>query len=254
MIGEASPSEQAATELRAELRGVRRRFRGGAGVHGVDLTVAAGEIHALVGLNGAGKTTLMRLMLGMLRPQAGDILIDGTPLTGLRAEAWSGVGHLVEQALAYPELRARSNLRMSARMHGASPARASAMANAVADELDLSRYAHVRARRLSLGNRQRLGLAAALQHHPRLIVLDEPTNALDPAGVILLREAILRRTRSGAGVLVSSHHLDEVARIADRISVMNDGRIIGTLAPGTIDLEHAFFSLVHADDVSRRHE
>jgi hypothetical protein len=81
---------------------------------------------------------------------------------------------------------------------------------------------------------------------------DEPTNALDPSGVILLREAILRRAHSGAGVLVSSHHLDEVARIADRIAVMNDGRIIGTLDPGATDLERAFFSLLHADDLSRR--
>ena len=82
------------------------------------------------------------------------------------------------------------------------------------DELDLRRYAGVRARRMSLGNKQRLGLAAALQHRPDLIILDEPTNALDPAGVILLREALLRRAADGAGVLVSSHHLDEVARIA----------------------------------------
>lgn len=235
-----------------QLRGIRRQFRGGTGVHGVDLTVAAGEIHALVGLNGAGKTTLMRLMLGMLRPDAGEVLIDKIALTDLRPQAWAGVGHLVEQALAYGELDARSNLRLAARLHGASAADARAMADAVTAELDLKRYARVRARRLSLGNRQRLGLGAALQHHPRLIVLDEPTNALDPAGVILLREAILRRAQTGAGVFVSSHHLDEVARIAHRISVMNDGRIIGALDPGTPDLERAFFTLVHADDLSRR--
>jgi ABC-2 type transport system ATP-binding protein len=125
------------------------------------------------------------------------------------------------------------------------------MAESAMAELDLARYAKVRGRRLSLGNRQRLGLAAALQHAPRLIILDEPTNALDPAGVVLLREALLHRARLGAGVLVSSHHLDEVARIADRISVMNDGLIIGALDPGTVDLERAFFSLVHSDDVSR---
>lgn len=83
-------------------------------------------------------------------------------------------------------------------------------------------------------------------------MLDEPTNALDPAGVILLREAIVRRAESGAGVLVSSHHLDEVARIANRISVVNDGRMIGVLDPGTIDIQRAFFALVHADDLSRR--
>jgi ABC-2 type transport system ATP-binding protein len=253
VVGDTPVPGRGVTDVRVELRGVHRRFHGGAGVHGVDLTVGAGEIHAVVGLNGAGKTTVMRLMLGMLRPDAGEVRIDGIPLTAVHGRVWAGVGHLVEQALAYGELDVRSNLRISARLHGASPAEAAAMAESVTAELDLTRYARVRARRLSLGNRQRLGLAAALQHDPHLIVLDEPTNALDPAGVILLREAIVRRARSGAGVLVSSHHLDEVARIANRISVMNDGRIIGALDPGTVDIERAFFALVHADDLSRRH-
>lgn len=239
-------------EPRVEFRGVRREFRGGAGVHGVDLAIAPGEIHALVGLNGAGKTTLMRLMLGMLRPDAGEVRIDGTRIDDLPRATWARVGQLVEQPLAYGELDVRDNLRLGARLHGASRAEASAMADAAIEELELTRYARVRARRLSLGNRQRVGLAAALQHDPTLIVLDEPTNALDPAGVILLREAVVRRARSGAGVLVSSHHLDEVARVADRISVINDGRLIGVLDPGTIDLERAFFTLVHSDDETRR--
>jgi ABC-2 type transport system ATP-binding protein len=115
-------------------------------------------------------------------------------------------------------------------------------------ELNLGRYAETRTRTLSLGNRQRLGLAAALQHRPDIVVLDEPTNALDPAGVILLREALLRRASHGAGILVSSHHLDEVARVADTITVINNGSTIGTLDPDGVDLERAFFTLIHADD------
>ncbi|MGX5694833.1 ABC transporter ATP-binding protein [Agromyces soli] len=239
-------------EPRVALWRVRREFRGGAGVHGVDLEVGAGEIHALVGLNGAGKTTLMRLMLGMLRPDSGEVRIDGVPISEVGSARWAAVGQLVEQALAYGELDVRANLRLASRLHGVSRRDAATMADAAIDELDLARYASVRARRLSLGNRQRLGLAAALQHDPTMIVLDEPTNALDPAGVILLREAIVRRAAAGAGVLVSSHHLDEVARIAHRISVMNDGRLIGSLDPGAADLERAFFALVHADDTERR--
>ncbi|MGG7611992.1 AAA family ATPase, partial [Streptomyces sp. ZG43] len=105
--------------------------------------------------------------------------------------------------------------------------------------------------RLSLGNRQRVGLAAALQHHPRLVVLDEPSNALDPAAVLLLRDALTRRARAGAAVLVSSHHLDEVARIAHRIVIMNAGRLIGDLDPVGADLEQAFFARVLADDETR---
>ena len=117
-------------------------------------------------------------------------------------------------------------------------------------ELGVHRYARVRASRLSLGNRQRIGLAAALQHDPDVIVVDEPTNALDPAGTILFREALVRRAGEGAAVLVSSHHLDEVARVAHRISVINAGRLIGTLDPGGADIERAFFALVHDDDLT----
>jgi len=91
-------------------------------------------------------------------------------------------------------------------------------------------------------------VAAALQHDPRVIVLDEPTNALDPAGVIRLRESLLRRADSGAAILVSSHHLDEVARIADRIILMNGGRLIGELDPATTEIERAFFEAVRLDD------
>ncbi len=122
------------------------------------------------------------------------------------------------------------------------------MVERILTELNLHKYAAIRARTMSLGNRQRLGLAAALQHDPDIIVLDEPTNALDPAGIILLREALVRRAAAGAGVLVSSHHLDEVARVAHRITVINAGHIIGDLDPHGVDIERAFFALVHTDD------
>ena len=112
----------------------------------------------------------------------------------------------------------------------------------------LEPYADRRVRSLSLGNKQRVGLAAALQHDPNVIVLDEPTNSLDPAGVIRLRESLLRRAGDGAAILVSSHHLDEVARIANRIVVMNAGRLIGDLDPATQEIEHAFFEVVRIDD------
>ncbi|MFC8850274.1 MULTISPECIES: ABC transporter ATP-binding protein [unclassified Micromonospora] len=232
-------------EARIRLRGLTRTFDGGAGVRGVDLDVDAGEIHALVGLNGAGKSTLMRLLLGMLRPDSGTVRLDGCPLG---SAPWSRLGHLVEVPLAYGELTGRANLMLAARLHGVPASAAAPMVERVLTELNLHPYATIRARRMSLGNRQRLGLAAALQHDPDIIVLDEPTNALDPAGVISLREALVRRVSAGAGVLVSSHHLDEVARVADRITVMNAGRTIGTLDPHGVDIEREFFALVHFDD------
>lgn len=236
---------------RVSVRGARRVFGPGAGLFGLDLSIAPGEVCALVGLNGAGKTTLMRAVLGMLRLSSGSVQIDGTVLGRLRADGWRGVGHLVESPFAYPELDLRSNLELAARLHGIEPPAIEGLVEAAIAQLGVAPYARIPARRLSQGNRQRLGLGAALQHHPSLIVLDEPANALDPAGVILLRETLLRRAADGAGVLVSSHHLDEVARIAQRIRVLNHGRIIGSLDPDAPDLERTFFGLVRADDEER---
>ena len=161
-------------------------------------------------------------------------------------QTWARVGTLIEYPLAYGDLDGRTNLSLAARLRSVPTGDIPTMVEAFLDELDLRRYADVRSRRMSLGNKQRLGLAAALQHRPDLIVLDEPTNALDPSGIIALREALLRRAGAGAGVLVSSHHLDEVARIAHRISVLADGRLVGTLDPDGIDIERSFFALVHA--------
>jgi ABC-2 type transport system ATP-binding protein len=230
------------------LAGVTREFGGSgvrAGVRAIDLDVRAGEIHALVGLNGAGKSTLMKLMLGMLRPDAGRVELLGAEVATAGPAVWARVGALIEYPPAYGELDGRTNLELAARLRGVPAPDVPPLVDAVLDELDLRRYAGVRARRMSLGNRQRLGLAAALHHRPDLVILDEPTNALDPAGVIALREALLRRAADGAGVLVSSHHLDEVARIASRISVIAQGRMVGRLDPDGIDIERAFFSLVH---------
>lgn len=236
---------------RLALRAVTRIFPSGDGIRGVDLDVLPGQVHALVGLNGAGKTTLLRLALGMLRPQSGEVRIEDTPLARARPAQLAEIGHLTDAPLAYGELDVRTNLTLAARLHGVEPARTAGLVDAALAELGLEALAARRARTLSLGNRQRLGLAAVLLHGPRLIVLDEPTNALDPRGIILLRETLLRRAAEGAGVLVSSHHLDEVARIADRISLLNAGRLIGTLAPGQADLERAFFDAVYADDERR---
>lgn len=221
--------------------GLVRTYPGAVGVHGIDLEVAYGEVHALVGLNGAGKTTLMRLLLGMLRAHSGTVAVGA---------GWSGVGHTVDEPFGYPDLTTLANLAVAARLRGVPKAKVGEVTAAAIADLGLEAYATRRARTLSQGNLQRLNLAAALQHHPRVLVLDEPTSALDPRGVILLRTELRRRAAHGAGVLVSSHHLDEVARIADRITVINHGAVIGLLDPGGADIERDFFALVLADDES----
>ncbi|AEI10734.1 ABC transporter ATP-binding protein [Cellulomonas gilvus] len=233
--------------------GLARAFGDERALDGVDLSVRAGEIHALVGLNGAGKSTLMRLALGMLRPGAGTVAVrhpDGRMLPPWRApkELWAGVGHLVETPSAYPELTVVQAVICAARLRGLEPSAAAAAAADVVDRLALTHWAGRRAGVLSLGNRQRLGLACASVHRPGLLVLDEPTNALDPSGVVVVRRWLREARDAGAGVLVSSHHLDEVARTADRISVLHHGRVIGGLPPGGVDLERQFFAMVYAVD------
>ena len=233
------------TETLLRLEGLGYTYRGGAGIRDVDLAVRAGEVHALVGLNGAGKSTLMKLVLGMLRPQAGSVEVLGAEVRAAGPEVWAAVGAFVEHPLTYGELDSTTNLELAARMHGIARGDVPAAVGAALDELGLARYGRVKVRRLSAGNAQRLGLAAVLAHNPRLLVLDEPTTALDPAGIITLREALLRRAAAGTGALVSSHHLDEVARVADRISVIAEGRLVGELDPGGADIERAFFAKVH---------
>jgi ABC-2 type transport system ATP-binding protein len=230
-------------------RGLTRLFRNGAGVADVDLEVEHGEIVALVGLNGAGKSTLMGLLLGMLRPQSGIAEVAGVESGRAAPHVWARVGHLVGAPLAYPELTVRANLELNARLRGVRDPRG-VTARALIG-FGLGDYAERRVRTLSLGNAQRVGIAAALQHDPTVIVLDEPTNGLDPAGVILLRDRLLSRVGSGAGILVSSHHLDEVARIADRVVVINSGRMIGELDPHAPELERVFFEHVRLDDERR---
>ena len=231
-----------------QARGLSRSFGGVQALNDCDFDIEPGEVVALIGLNGAGKTTLMRLALGMLRPQQGMVNALGHPLDAVPTEAWAQVGALVEVPLAYPELTVRKNLHIACLLRHASPDRVRESLNA----WRLDPLADRRFRRLSLGNRQRVGLAAAMQHDPRLIVLDEPSNALDPASVILLREQLIQRAQDGAAILVSSHHLDEVARIADRVLLMNAGRLIGELDTTGHDLEHAFFERLRQDDEQRQ--
>ncbi len=204
------------------VRGLTKCYRDVLAVDEVTLDVRAGEVYALLGLNGAGKTTLIRALLGMVRADAGEVRIDGRPLSD--RSVWSQVGYLVESPTAYPELTVRENLEVARRLRKlADPA---AVERAI-ELLGLRPYADRQARKLSLGNAQRLGLAKALLHDPRLLVLDEPVNGLDPAGVAEVRELVIHLAREqGVTVLLSSHLLGEVARTADRIGVLHQGRLI----------------------------
>lgn len=229
---------------------VSRSFGAEQAVHGVNIDVNAGEIHAIVGLNGAGKTTLMRLLLGMLRPDSGRAIVLGHDAHDAPSHVWSEVGHLIETPFAYSELTVRENIAASGRLHDLDRRAIDHAVDVAIDHFELGHWADRRAHTLSLGNRQRLGLASALVHEPSIVLLDEPANALDPAGVVFIRDLLRQYSARDAAVLVSSHHLDQLARVAHRISVLHRGRLVATLDPEGVDLEQRFFDLVHAHDIA----
>jgi ABC-2 type transport system ATP-binding protein len=228
-----------------------RRFGDEVAIDGLDIEVRRGEIHAVVGLNGAGKTTLMRLLLGMLRPDAGRAMVLGFDAHHAPPQTWVEVGHLIETPFAYPELSVRSNIAASGLLHGVEGARLDEIVDRAVEEFGLGHWESKRADALSLGNRQRLGLASALVHQPSVLLLDEPANALDPAGVVFIRRMLETYVQRDAAILLSSHHLDHLARIADRITVLHRGRHVGSLDPSGVDLEGQFFDLVYESDLAR---
>ena len=232
--------------------GLSRSFGSEQAVVDVDLVVPHGEIHAVIGLNGAGKTTLMRLLLGMLRPDRGRVQVMGCDVSMADGQVWRHVGHMIEAPFGYPELTVVENLQAAARLHGLPRAAARAATERQVERLQLMQWAHRKGRALSAGNRQRLGLGCALIHDPRVLVLDEPTNSLDPFGVVLIRQLLRQASRQGAAILVSSHHLDEMARTARHLHVMHRGRMVGSLDPHGIDLERRFFDLILSVDQAQQ--
>ena len=196
-------------------------------VDGVNLRVRSGEIYGFLGLNGAGKTTTIRTLLGMIHPTAGRVEVLGQTVTRNGRGPWRQVGHLVEAPAVYPELTVREHLEMARRLHNLSDPKATAR---VIDQLGLAIYADRKAGTLSMGNLQRLGLARALLHEPALLILDEPANGLDPAGVVEIRELLQRLAHEReVTIFMSSHILTEVDRLATRIGIIHQGRLIEEL-------------------------
>jgi ABC-2 type transport system ATP-binding protein len=214
--------------------GLSKRYRGGVlAVDRVELRVACGEVYAFLGLNGAGKSTTIRMLLGMIAPTAGHAELFGERVRAGAGGPWRRVGHLVETATAYPELSVRENLEVARRLQGVKDGEA---VGRMIEQLGLAEYADRRAGTLSLGNLQRLALARALLHEPELLVLDEPANALDPAGVIEIRELLRSLAQErGVTVFMSSHILAEVDRLASRIGIVHRGRLIEELDSAALE-------------------
>jgi ABC-2 type transport system ATP-binding protein len=217
-------------------------------VEHLSLRVAEGEIYAFLGLNGAGKTTTIRMLLGMIAPTTGYASVLQTRVRPGRREPWHDVGYLVETPRAYPELSVRENLEVARRLHPGTPARA---VSEIIERLGLSEYADRPAGNLSLGNAQRLGLARALLHGPKLLLLDEPANGLDPAGIVEIRALLLELTRAqGLTVFMSSHILAEVARLARRIGIIHQGRLLQELDIDALERNRRRRLVVRARDLA----
>lgn len=201
-----------------------KRYKDVQAVEDLSLEVKKGEIYGFIGLNGSGKTTTIRMMLGMIKPTEGACRLFGKKVGLANFKLWEKVGYLVETPYAYPELTVVENLDLFCRLRQIKDPDA---VKRIIKKLKLAPYANRKAKHLSLGNAQRLGIAKALLHQPEILVLDEPVNGLDPAGIVEVRE-LLRdlAANKGVSIFLSSHLLSEVALIADKIGIIHHGRLV----------------------------
>jgi ABC-2 type transport system ATP-binding protein len=229
-----------------ETENLGKRYGDVQAVEHLSLRVAEGEIYAFLGLNGAGKTTTIRMLLGMIKPTTGYASVLQTRVQIGKREPWSTVGYMVEDPHAYPELSVYENLEVARKLHPGTPAR---RVEEIMERLQLGAYAQRRTGTLSHGNAQRLGLAKALIHHPKLLILDEPANGLDPAGIVEIRQLLLELTRDQGGtVFMSSHILAEVSKLAGRIGIIHQGHLLQELSAEELDQNRKRRLLLRVED------
>jgi ABC-2 type transport system ATP-binding protein len=229
-----------------EIRGLVKRFGTVEAISGLSFDVDQGSVTGFLGANGAGKTTTLRILLGLVSATAGTAHINGYPYTEL-SHPLSQVGAVLEASGFYPGRTARDHLRILALTAGVDPSRTE-------DVLDLVQLSDAAGRRVggfSLGMRQRLGLAGALLADPEILILDEPTNGLDPGGVRWLRDLLQGFAAEGGTVLVSSHILAEVEQTVDHVVIIERGRLVRegplTELTGSHDLESTYFDLTEGE-------
>jgi ABC-type multidrug transport system ATPase subunit len=223
--GRDHPDRGILIDLLVETHGLTKRYGSGIlAVDGLDLSVKRGEVYGFLGPNGAGKTTTMRILVGLMRPTSGTAVVAGAA----PGKALSRIGSLVESPAFYPYLSARDNLLVLTRYAGVPEARI----DPVLEEVDLTDRARDKYSTYSLGMKQRLGVAAALLKDPELLILDEPSNGLDPQGIAEMRELVRGIGKGERTVLLSSHQLNEVEQICDRVGVIVKGKLV---AEGTLE-------------------
>ncbi len=207
-----------------QTEGLTKHYGNVHAVEGVNLHIKKAEIYGFLGLNGAGKTTTIRMLMGMIRPTSGYAFLFGQKIGPANTDLWNRVGHLVETPYAYPELTVLENLGIYYRLRNLKDP---GLLKEVVEKLHLDPYTNIKAKHLSLGNAQRLGIAKAMIHQPSLLILDEPANGLDPSGIVEIRELLgdLAGNR-GVTIFISSHILGEISRFATRIGIIHEGQMI----------------------------
>lgn len=202
-----------------------------AAVNQLNLDIKKGTIYGFLGLNGAGKTTTMRMLLGMIKPTKGNAMLFGQDVVKAGKALWSKTGYMIESTYAYPNLTVIEYLGLFSKYYGLKNKQP---IEKVVDLLQLNTYRNVQSRHLSLGNLQRLGLAKALMHNPELLILDEPVNGLDPSGIVEIRNLLKELSKQGTTILISSHLLGEISKIADTIGIIHQGVLIKELEAASL--------------------
>jgi sodium transport system ATP-binding protein len=238
-----------------EARGLFKSFGSVAAVRGVSFTARNGQITGLLGPNGAGKSTTLRMLYTVLRPDAGDALIDGGSVIGNPLAARRAIGVLSHGAGVYNNLTARENILYFGELHGLAPAARESRAGELIEQLEMQEFADRLAKGFSQGQKLKTALARALVHRPRNVLLDEPTNGLDVMAVRNLRKLLGQLRDAGHCVLFSSHVMQEVEQLCDEVVVIAGGEVVaaGALADiraraGNAQLEDAFVHLMGGED------
>ena len=222
-------------DLILETKNLSKRYDQQMAVHNICMRVRKNTVYGLLGPNGAGKSTLMKMLVGIIRPTEGQILFEGESLS---RRCLSQIGSLIEAPALYGNLTARENLMVHTRLLGIPEERI----DEVLDIVDLKNTGKKRAAKFSMGMKQRLGIAIALLNHPSLVILDEPTNGLDPFGVKELRELIASFPSRGITVVLSSHILSEVEQVVDEVGIISNGNLLYQGIPDKREYLEDFFT------------
>jgi len=232
-----------------ELRGLSKRIGGKTIVDNLTFDVPRGEVFGFLGPNGAGKTTTIRMIMGLMSMSAGSVKVNGIDVASRFEEAMTHMGGIVENPEMYKFLTGYQNLKHFSRMH---PGITKARIDEVIELVGLQNRIHDKVKKYSLGMRQRLGVAQAILHKPSLLILDEPTNGLDPAGIRELRDYLRTLTREeGISVLVSSHLLSEMELMCDRVAIIQNGKLVDVKRMEEMKQDRGFGIMVFEVDKPR---